>query len=61
MNIANSEIRCATLAAGLRQWQVAELIGMNESAYSRKLRKELSKPEKEKILAAIKKVVEGGI
>ena len=61
MNVANSEIRCAAFVAGLRQWQVAEAVGMNESAFSRKLRKELPDSEKEKILAAIKKIAEGGI
>lgn len=39
---------------GLRLWQVAEAIGMNDSAFSRKLRRELSPEDKERVLAAIK-------
>lgn len=49
----NKEIRNAAGGHGLKLWQVAEAIGMNESAFSRKLRKELPPEEKEKILAAI--------
>lgn len=54
--VANFEIRCAAGGYGIRLWQVAEAIGMNESAFSRKLRKELPQEEKEKILAAIEKL-----
>ena len=52
----NKEIRNAAGGYGLRLWQVAEAIGMNDSAFSRKLRKELDKEEKEKILSAIQKI-----
>lgn len=54
--MANIDIRCAAGGYGIRLWQVAEAIGMNESAFSRKLRKELPQEEKEKILAAIDKL-----
>ena len=54
--VANFEIRCAAGSYGIRLWQVADAIGMNESAFSRKLRKELPQEEKEKILAAIEKL-----
>ena len=49
----NKEIRNAAGGYGLRLWQVAEAIGMNEFAFSRKLRKELPQEEKEKILKII--------
>lgn len=49
----NRDIRNAAGGYGIRLWQVAEAIGMNESAFSRKLRKELPQEEKVQILAAI--------
>lgn len=54
--MANNEIRCAAGGHGIRLWQVADAIGMNESAFSRKLRKELPQEEKEKILAVIEEM-----
>ena len=51
--VANFEIRCAAGSYGIRLWQVADAIGMNESAFSRKLRKELPQEEKQRILEAI--------
>ena len=56
----NKEIRNAAGGHGLKLWQVAEAIGMNESAFSRKLRKELPQEEKEKILAVIEKLAKEG-
>lgn len=49
----NKDIRNAAGGHGLRLWQVAEAIGMNESAFSRKLRKELPPEEKQRISEAI--------
>ena len=54
--MANKEIRCAAGGCGIRLWQVADALGMNESAFSRKMRKELSQEEKEKILSIIDKL-----
>jgi len=51
--MCNREIRNAAGGCGIRLWQVAEAIGMNESAFSRKLRKELPQEEKQKILKVI--------
>lgn len=56
----NREIRCAAGGYGIKLWQVAEAIGMNESAFSRKLRKDLPQEEKEKILAVIEKLAKEG-
>ena len=49
----NKEIRNAAGGHGLKLWEVAEAIGMNESAFSRKLRKELPAQERDKILQII--------
>ena len=37
----NQEIRNAIRSAGVRQWQVAEAMGLREDTLSRKLRHEL--------------------
>lgn len=52
----NVEIRRAAAMYGLRLWQVAEAMGMNDSAFSRKLRRELSQEDKERVLAAIEEL-----
>lgn len=58
--MSNKDIRNAAGGYGIRLWQVAEAIGMNESAFSRKLRKELPQEDKEKILAVIEKLAKEG-
>ena len=50
----NIEIRMEMMKKGLKQWQVAKLLGISESVLSRKLREELPEEEKEKIVAIIK-------
>ena len=54
----NKDIRNAAGGYGIRLWQVAEAIGMNESAFSRKLRRELPQEEKQRILAAIDRLAQ---
>ncbi len=54
----NKEIRNAAGGYGLKLWQVAEAIGMNESAFSRKLRRELPQEEKQRILEAIERLAQ---
>lgn len=49
----NVEIRSAYMLAGIKQWQVAEALGISETHFSRKLRNDLPQEEKEKILAVI--------
>lgn len=49
----NEEIRIAAKEADIKLWEVAEKMGMHDSCFSRKLRKELSASEKEKILRVI--------
>lgn len=52
----NKGIRRMAAGSGVRLWQVAAEIGMNDSAFSRKLRRELKPAEKERVLAAIEKL-----
>ena len=54
--ITNKEIRRKIGAYGLKQWQVADALGMSEATFYRKLRKELPNDEKEKILAIIEEL-----
>lgn len=50
----NLEIRRALLEAGVKQWQVAEKLGISESSFSKLLRKELTDEKKNEVLNAIK-------
>jgi len=52
----NLDIRQEIMEAGLKFWEVAYAIGINDNNFSRKLRLELSEPEKEIIRQAIKKI-----
>lgn len=49
----NKEIRNAARAAGVLYWEIAEKLGIQDSAFSRKLRKELPQDERDKILGII--------
>lgn len=49
----NKAIRSAAKAAGVLHWEIAEKLGMQDSAFSRKLRRELPTEEQEKILGVI--------
>ena len=51
--MCNVEVRAAWMRAGIMQWKVAEAMGISETHFSRKLRKELPQEEKEKILQII--------
>lgn len=50
---ANMKIRETARNCGVRLWQIADALGMHESLFSKKLRKELSEDEREKILTII--------
>lgn len=50
---ANTDIRNAAKCSGVFLWQVADALGVQESSFSKRLRKELPAGEKEKILAII--------
>lgn len=49
----NEDVRVKIISSGLKMWQVADALGIQDGSLSRKLRKELSYEEKEKIFAAI--------
>lgn len=46
----NKEVREAIRNSGLKFWEVAEILGVGDATFSRKLRKEMSTTEKNKIL-----------
>ncbi len=51
--MTNAEIREAAKAAGVRLWEIAERYGLNDGNFSRKLRRELSDDERERVLSII--------
>ena len=55
----NFEIRKALMEAGMRNYQLADLLGITEFSLSRKLRKEISKDEQTKILKIIREHKDG--
>lgn len=55
---ANQEIRNKMESNHIRYWQVAYAYGIDDVAFSKKLRKELSEDEKEKILNIIDNLIE---
>ena len=56
MTICNSEIRSAATEKGVRLWQIAEAMGLSESAFCRKMRRELPPELKSKALEIIEKL-----
>ncbi|MFZ5612094.1 MAG: hypothetical protein ACOY3U_07990 [Bacillota bacterium] len=53
---ANSDIRRAMGAAGIKQWQLAERLQMHEGSLCRLLRKELPEDKREEILSKIREI-----
>lgn len=51
--MSNSKIRIKILESGLKQYEVAELMEMSETAFSRKLRNELPEEEQKAIIRKI--------
>lgn len=51
--MTNIEIRVAILTAGLKQWMVAEEMGLTEQYFSQLMRHELPPEKQAEILAAI--------
>ena len=52
----NKDIREAVSRAGLKLWQIADALGITDSYFSRKLRKELPQEEKDRIFTIIKEL-----
>lgn len=61
MSIANDDIRRTAKANGVPHWRIAEMLGMSESLFCRKLRHEMSADEKSKILDIIDQVKNEGV
>lgn len=58
--MCNTEIRQAAACAGVRLWQIAAAIGLNDGNFSRKLRKEFPENEKKRILDIIEDLAKEG-
>lgn len=56
---ANMKIREKARNSGVRLWQIADALGMQESLFSKKLRKELTEEEQENILSIIDDLAKG--
>lgn len=56
----NARVRVAAMEAGVKLWQVAERLGINDRNLSRKLRRELPEEEQDKILEIIQELAGGG-
>lgn len=54
--MANLDIRQALLEANLKQWRVAESLGISESQFSKMLRRELPEDKKNQVLEAINNI-----
>lgn len=52
----NKDIRNLAKASGVFLWQIADAMGIAESTFMRKLRKEFPPEEQEKILAIIEEL-----
>ena len=54
----NQELREYAKNKDVKLWEVAEVLGINDGNFSRKLRKELTDTERDNILSIIDKVAE---
>lgn len=60
MTLANQEIRDLLKEANVKQWQIADALGISEGNFSRKMRYEVSEEEKQMILEAIDRIAKKG-
>ena len=60
MTLANQEIRDLLKEANVKQWQIADELGISEGNFSRKMRYEVSEKEKLMILKAIDRIAKKG-
>ena len=52
----NIEVRTSAAQSGIRHWEIAEKLGISEGTFCRKLRRELSEQEKQRILCVIQQL-----
>lgn len=58
--MCNLKIRTAAKDAGVKLWQIADRLGMNDGNFSRMLRKELPRERQREILGIITEIAKGG-
>ena len=58
--MVNEEIRCAMKAANVKQWQIADALGIHEKTFCVWLRHELPADKKKEILDVIEKLKKKG-
>ena len=54
--LENMKIREAAQNSGIKLWEIAERVGITDSNFSRKLRRELPEEEEARILAIIDEI-----
>lgn len=54
--MSNEDIRIAAKSAGVKLWEIAEAFGLNDGNFSRKLRRELSDADRERIMGIIHEI-----
>lgn len=54
--MANAEIRVSLTSSGVRQWEVAERLGIPETTFSRMMRRELPEEKKTAVRKAIQEI-----
>lgn len=57
--MTNKKLRVAIAEHGLKQWQVAKLLDIDESKFSRMLREELPEAETDRIIGLINRESKG--
>lgn len=56
----NQEIKMKLKETGVKQWQIADVLGISEGTFCRMMRHELSAEKKEEIIGAIETIRKGG-
>lgn len=54
--MANNDIKTLAKESGVKQWQIADMLNMHDSNFSKMLRHELPEDKKEKIRSVIKEL-----
>ncbi len=57
---ANSDIHLYSVECGVLKWQIADRLGITDSSFSRRLRRELPPEEKQRIRQIIDSLKGGG-
>lgn len=59
--MANQDIRRKAADAGIKLWQIADALGISDGTFSRRLRKEFTLEEKERVVNIIETLSKGGM